>query len=141
MATERTVLVVDDHMPMRLLCRSALEAVGMRVTEAADGVEALESIRRDPPDLILLDLMLPRLSGWEVAAELLREPSTDRIPIVFISALTGAAERQRALDLGEFPYLTKPVDPIALATTVSDLLDRFQRGERESLLAEVLTDS
>jgi twitching motility two-component system response regulator PilH len=141
MAAERNVLVVDDHMPMRLLCRTALEAAGIRVTEASDGVEALESIRRDPPDLILLDIMLPRLSGWEVAAELLREPSADRIPIVFISALTGTSERQQALDVGAFGYLTKPLDPAVLAKTVSGLLDRLERGDRESLLAEMLTAS
>lgn len=139
MADERTVLVVDDQMPMRLQCRLALEAAGMRVTEAEDGVEALESIRRDPPDLILLDIMLPGLSGWEVASELLHEPSTDRIPIVFISALSGTAERRQAADLGAFRYLTKPIDPAALAATVSGVLDRIERGERDALLAEMLT--
>jgi CheY-like chemotaxis protein len=139
MPVERTVLVVDDQMPVRLHCRLALEAAGMRVTEAEDGVEALESIRRDPPDLILLDIMLPGLSGWEVASELLREPTTNRIPIVFISGLTGTAERRQAADLGAFRYLTKPVEAAALVDTVSNVLDRIERGERDALLAEMLT--
>jgi CheY-like chemotaxis protein len=138
-AAQRTILVVEDHAAMRVLFRASLEAAGMRVTEAADGVEALASIRRDPPDLILLDIMLPRLSGWEVASELLRDPSTDRIPIVFVSALTGAAERERAHDLGAFRYMTKPVDPVLLAESVENVLDRIERGERDSLLAEMLT--
>jgi CheY-like chemotaxis protein len=139
MPVERTVLVVDDQMPVRLQCRLALESAGMRVTEAEDGVGALESIRRDPPDLILLDIMLPGLSGWEVASELLREPTTNRIPIVFISGLTGTAERRQAADLGAFRYLTKPVEAAALAASVSNILDRIERGERDALLAEMLT--
>ena len=71
------MLVVDDHAAIRSLCRIGLEEAGMRVIEAADGVEALEQIRRERPALILLDIMLPRKSGWEVAAELLNERSTD----------------------------------------------------------------
>jgi CheY-like chemotaxis protein len=132
----RTVIVVDDHAAVRMLCRIGLEAVGIGVTEAADGVEAVEQIRRDPPDLILLDIMLPRMSGWEVAAELTQDPATNEIPIVFISALTGSSERRRAFDVGAFDYVTKPLDPDALAKTVIDLLDRIGRGDRGSLLAE-----
>jgi CheY-like chemotaxis protein len=132
----RTVVVVDDHAAVRLLCRIGLEEAGIRVTEASDGVEALEQIRSDPPDLILLDIMLPRLSGWEVAAELTQDPATNEIPIVFISALTGLRERRRAFDIGALDYVMKPLDPAALAKTVTDLLDRIERGDRDSLLAE-----
>jgi CheY-like chemotaxis protein len=132
----RTVIVVDDHAAVRMLCRIGLEEAGIRVTEASDGVEALDQIRRDPPDLVLLDIMLPRLNGWEVAAELTQDPSTNEIPIVFISALTGLRERRRAFDIGAFDYVPKPLDPAALAKTVIDVLDRIERGDRESLLAE-----
>ena len=133
---QRSVIVVDDHPAVRLLCRIGLEAAGIRVTEAADGAEAIERIRRDRPDLILLDIMMPRLSGWEVAAQLMNEPSTNEIPIIFISALTGLHERKRAADLGAFDYLSKPLDPAELAKTVTAALDRIERGDRESLLAE-----
>ena len=133
---QRSVIVVDDHPAVRLLCRIGLEAAGIRVTEAADGAEAIERIRRDPPDLILLDIMMPRLSGWGVAAQLMNEPSTNQIPIIFISALTGLHERKRASDLGAFDYLGKPLDPAELANTVTAALDRIERGDRESLLAE-----
>jgi len=133
---QRTVIVVDDHPSVRLLCRIGLEAAGIRVTEAADGAEAIERIRDDRPDLILLDIMMPRLSGWEVAAQLMSEPSTNEIPIIFISALTGLHERKRASDLGAFDYLSKPLDPAELAKTVTAALDRIERGDRESLLAE-----
>jgi CheY-like chemotaxis protein len=133
---QRTVIVVDDHAAVRELCRLGLEAAGVRVIEAADGAEAMERIRRDRPDLILLDIMMPRLSGWEVAAELLNEPSMNEIPIIFISALTGLHERKRASELGAFDYLTKPLDPAELAKSVTEALDRIERGDRESLLAE-----
>jgi CheY-like chemotaxis protein len=133
---QRTVIVVDDHPSVRLLCRMGLEAAGIRVTEAGDGAEAIERIRRDRPDLILLDIMMPRLSGWEVAVQLLNEPSTNDIPIIFISALTGMHERKRASDLGAFDYVSKPLDPAELAKTVAEALDRIERGDRESLLAE-----
>ena len=133
---QRTVIVVDDHAPVRTLCRIGLEAAGIRVTEAANGTEAVERIRRDRPDLILLDIMMPQVSGWDVAAQILSEPSTNAIPIVFISALTGLHERKRAADLGAFGYVGKPLDLAALAQTVTDVLDRIERGDRESLLSE-----
>jgi len=136
---QRTVLIVDDHAPLRTLCRLSLEAGGFRVFEAADGDEALAAIALARPDVILLDIMMPRLSGWEVAAALLADQSTDRIPIVFITARTGAADRSRAFELGASAYLTKPFDPKDLATTVNRVLDQIDRGEREADLAETLT--
>ena len=136
--TQRNVLVVDDHAPMRTLCRVNLEAAGFRVLEAADGDEALAAIGTDRPDLILLDIMMPRVSGWEVAAALLADSSTDRIPIVFITARTGVTDRIRAFELGAQGYLTKPFDPAGLAATVTKVLDQIDRGERDADLAETL---
>ena len=135
---QRNVLVVDDHAPMRTLCRVNLEAAGFRVLEAADGDEALAAIGTDRPDLILLDIMMPRVSGWEVAAALLADSSTDRIPIVFITARTGVTDRIRAFELGAQEYLTKPFDPAGLAATVTKVLDQIDRGERDADLAETL---
>jgi DNA-binding response OmpR family regulator len=135
---KRTVLVVDDDAGLRLLCRSNLEPSGFRVTEAADGDEAIEQIGADRPDVILLDIMMPRVSGWRVAAELLNSRATDEIPIVFISALTRRSDRLRAAGLGAVAYLTKPFDPTALAPTLTALLDRIDRGERKFLVADSL---
>ncbi len=135
---QRNVLVVDDHAPMRTLCRVNLEAAGFRVLEAADGDEALAAIRTDRPDLILLDIMMPRVSGWEVAAALLADSSTDRIPIIFITARTGVTDRIRAFELGAQGYVTKPFDPAGLAATVTKVLDQIDRGERDADLAETL---
>jgi DNA-binding response OmpR family regulator len=135
---QKTVLVVDDDRPMRALCRTALEDVGFRVLEAADGKAALATVRAEHPDLILLDIMMPGISGWEVTSALLADRSTDEIPIVFISARTELADRMRAFDLGAQNYVTKPFDPRGLAETVAKTLDEIERGERDAALAETL---
>jgi CheY-like chemotaxis protein len=119
-----------------MLCRVQLEEAGFRVVEAADGDEALEIIRGDRPDVILLDIMMPRVSGWQVAADLLNDRSTDAIPIVFISALTRNRERLRAFKVGALGYLAKPFDPATLAPTINELLDQVDRGDRDAVIAE-----
>ena len=111
-----------DHAPMRTLCRVNLEAAGFRVLETADGDEALAALEID----------------WEVAAVLLADSSTDRIPIIFITARNGVPDRIRAFELGAQAYLTKPFDPAGLATTVTKVLDQIDRGERDADLAETL---
>jgi len=135
---DRTILVVDDDSAVRLLCRANLEEYGLRVLEASDGEEALQAVHRDMPDAILLDVMMPRLSGWEVAAALLNDRATDEVPIIFISALGGVNERMRAFELGAVGYVTKPFDPGLLGPTVMGVLDQIERGERSALIAEKL---
>jgi DNA-binding response OmpR family regulator len=132
------VLVVDDHAPMRTLCRINLEAASFRVLEAADGDEALASVAADPPSLILLDIMMPRVSGWEVVAALLADRSTDQIPIIFITALHEVSDRIRAFELGAHGYLVKPFDPASLPATITEVLDQIDSGERDAHLAEAL---
>src|SRR6476620_6193637 len=85
-ATATRVLVIDDEAPIRLLCRVNLEAEGMDVLEAADGPSGLEKARAESPDVILLDVMMPGLDGWRVEEELLDDPRTAAIPIVFLTA-------------------------------------------------------
>src|SRR3954447_15086239 len=80
------VLVIDDEAPIRLLCRVNLEAEGMEVLEASDGPTGLEKARNEERDVILLDVMMPGLDGWQVAEELLDSDSTSSIPIVFLTA-------------------------------------------------------
>lgn len=137
---QKTVLVVDDDRPIRALCRTSLEEAGFRVLEAADGDAALASISAQPPDLILLDIMMPGISGWEVTSALLADRSTDEIPIVFISARAELSDRMRAFELGAHGYLTKPFDPAALAETVKVVLDQIECGERDAALAETLAE-
>jgi CheY-like chemotaxis protein len=136
----RLVLVVDDHAPMRTLCRVSLEAAGFDVAEAADGEEALQAVGERRPDAILLDIMMPRLSGWEVASSLIADRSTDKIPLIFITALANVQDRLRAFDLGARAYLTKPFDPSVIPETVSRVLDQIERGERDPDLADTIAN-
>ena len=134
------VLVIDDEAPIRLLCRVNLEAEGMEVLEAADGPTGLEEARREKPDVILLDVMMPALDGWRVAEHLLDDPSTAEIPIIFLTARAEFRDRAKGLDIGGVDYITKPFNPLELAPLVRDLLARIDRGERDQLRREKLAD-
>jgi DNA-binding response OmpR family regulator len=134
------VLVIDDESPIRLLCRVNLEAEGMDVLEAADGPSGLEKARAENPDVILLDVMMPGLDGWRVAEELLDDPRTGSIPIVFLTARAELRDRARGIDLGGVDYVTKPFNPVELAPLVRDLLERVARGERDDLRREKLNE-
>jgi len=134
------VLVIDDEAPIRLLCRVNLEAEGMDVLEAADGPSGLEKARSETPDVILLDVMMPGLDGWRVAEELLDDGRTSAIPIVFLTARAELRDRARGLDLGGIDYVTKPFNPVELATQLRRLLERVELGEREDMRREKLSD-
>ena len=132
------VLVVDDDAPIRLLCRVNLEAEGMEVIEAADGTDGLEKARSASPDVVLLDVMLPKLDGWRVAEALLEDPTTGEIPIVFLTARAELRDQARGLELGGIDYITKPFNPVELADVIRELLERVSRGEHTSLRKEKL---
>ena len=134
------VLVIDDEAPIRLLCRVNLEAEGMSVLEAADGPSGLEKARAEAPDVVLLAVMMPGLDGWRVAEELLDDPRTSSIPIVFLTARAELRDRARGIDLGGIDYVTKPFNPVELAPLVRDLLERVARGEREEMRHEKLNE-
>jgi DNA-binding response OmpR family regulator len=134
------VLVIDDEAPIRLLCRVNLEAEGMEVLEAADGPSGLVKAREEKPNVILLDVMMPGLDGWHVAEELLDDPSTSGIPIVFLTARAELRDRARGLDLGGIDYITKPFNPVELAPLVNELLARVERGERDEVRRSKLVE-
>jgi DNA-binding response OmpR family regulator len=134
------VLIIDDEAPIRLLCRVNLEAEGMDVLEAADGLTGLELARTSHPDVVLLDVMMPGLDGWAVAQELVDDVETDVIPIVFLTARAEFRDRARGLDIGGVDYITKPFNPVELAPLVRALLERLERGERDELRREKLTE-
>ena len=134
------VLVIDDEAPIRLLCRVNLEAERMEVLEADDGERGLEIARSERPDVILLDVMMPGLDGWEVLQRLLDDPATRDIPIVFLTARAELRDRARGLELGGVDYVTKPFNPTELAPLVESLLDRVQRGEREAIRKERIAE-
>ena len=130
------VLVIDDEAPIRLLCRVNLEAEGMAVSEAGDGPDGLRFARAQRPDVILLDVMMPGLDGWRVAEMLLDDPVTRDIPIVFLTARADVRDRARGIDLGGLEYITKPFNPVELATLVRSVLVAVERGERERLRSD-----
>jgi DNA-binding response OmpR family regulator len=107
------------------------------VSEAKDGAEALEQVRRERPSLVLLDVMMPSVDGWTVAEELAADDETREIPVVFLSARAAQEDRLRAQELGAVGYVVKPFDPVELAGKVRDVLDRIARGEREQLNREL----
>ena len=127
------VLVIDDEAPIRLLCRVNLEAEGMDVLEASDGLTGIDQAREAAPDVVLLDVMIPGLDGWGVAEQLLDDPRTNRIPIIFLTARAELRDRARGIDLGGVDYVTKPFNPVELASRIRDLLARVDAGERDEL--------
>jgi len=117
-----TILVVDDEPPIVDLVRFTLEDADVRVVEASDGAEALVVARRTIPDLILLDVHMPLLNGFEVCRTLRSEPALARIPIVMLTAAGREADRARGRAAGADEYLTKPFSPLALLALVEALV-------------------
>jgi DNA-binding response OmpR family regulator len=105
------VLVVDDEEGIRVLCRVNLELGGYEVLEAADGFTALEVARSKRPDLIFLDIMMPRMDGWEVLERLKEDPATASIPVVLLTARTSEEDQIRGWGEGILEYLSKPFNP------------------------------
>ena len=117
-----TVLAVDDDHVIRGLLQVNLEMEGYDVMTAVDGQDALVKVGERRPDLILLDVMMPRVSGWQVVERLKAEASTSDIPVVFLSARAMEADIRKGLELGVDRYVTKPFDPIDLMDLVGELL-------------------
>jgi DNA-binding response OmpR family regulator len=134
------VLVIDDEAPIRLLCRVNLEAENMEVFEAADGPSGLELARAEKPDVVLLDVMMPGMDGWQVAERLFEDETTSQIPLVFLTARAELRDRARGLELGGVDYITKPFNPVELASIVETLLERVRRGERDELRREKIAE-
>jgi two-component system phosphate regulon response regulator PhoB len=119
-----TILVVEDEVPLLTLLRYNLEKQGFRVDEAADGQEALLRVAEQRPDLVLLDWMLPALSGLEVCRQLRRRPATRDLPIIMVTARTEDQDAVRALDTGADDHISKPFVMEALLARIRALLRR-----------------
>lgn len=117
-----TVLIVDDEQPIVDLVRFTLEDDQVRVVEARDGIQALEMARAERPDLIFLDVQLPRLNGFEVCRRLRQEPALERAKIVMLTAASREADRAQGQAAGADEYLTKPFSPLKLLSLVQSLL-------------------
>lgn len=116
------VMAVDDDPVILGLLQVNLDMEGHEMVAAVDGREALDKVRHDRPDLILLDVMMPNVDGWQVAEQLKRDEATAGIPVVVLSARAMEADVQRGAELGVDSYVTKPFDPIDLMGLVNRLL-------------------
>jgi DNA-binding response OmpR family regulator len=117
------VMAVDDDHVIRGLLEVNLEMEGHEVVTAVDGQDALDKIRTQPPDLVILDVMMPNMNGWQVAEALQADAATSHIPIVFLSARAMENDIRRGTEVGAAAYVTKPFDPIDLMALVSRLLE------------------
>jgi two-component system phosphate regulon response regulator PhoB len=129
------ILITEDEAALVAMLRYNLEKEGYAVDEAADGQEALIKVAESKPDLILLDWMLPQLSGLEVCRQIRRNPETRNIPIIMVTARGEEADRVRGLDVGADDYIAKPFSPSELMARIRAVLRRV----RPALAEEVLT--
>ena len=119
----KKILVADDRAISRELVRSVLESCGYEVYEAADGVEALEQAHQVHPDVIILDLQMPRLDGFGVVSELRRDPAFDHVPVMALTASAMTGDRERALSSGFTGYVAKPIRVAALRGEVERMVE------------------
>ena len=125
------ILIVDDQPELAGMMADLLGDAGYDTRTAGNGREALAEVQADPPDLLLLDVNMPELDGFEVATMLKADPVTATIPIIMVSAQEGRGSRLIGLESGAEDYLSKPVDPAELVAKIRNLLllrDRMLHG-------------
>lgn len=118
----RKAVVIEDNANNRYLLGILLRNAGFSVVELPDGKNAVATVRREAPDVVLLDIQMPDMDGYEVAAVLRLDPVAARIPIVGVSSFAMPGDRERALKAGFASYLEKPVDPERFAESVLSIL-------------------
>ncbi len=118
-----TLLLVDDNEQNLELMQAFLEELPCKLLTASDGVEAMEMIDQHTPDLLILDVMMPRMSGFEVCQKVKSQPSTRDIVIIMVTALNEVSDYERAVECGTNDFITKPVNKLELVTRVRTLLE------------------
>ncbi len=116
------ILIVDDNAQNRELLEAYLETLPCAIQSAADGIAALSLVEERQPDLILLDVMMPRMSGFEVCQKLKGDPATRDIPIIMVTALNEVGDVERGVEAGTDDFLSKPFNKLELMTRVKSLL-------------------
>jgi len=127
------ILVVDDEVFVADMVEATLSAEGYAVEKAYTGEDALAAVENDPPDLILLDLMLPGMDGYEVGRQLQRDARFSHIPVIMLTARSAAHERVAGYERGADDYITKPFDADELLIRVRAQLQHLNRGEKSEL--------
>jgi DNA-binding response OmpR family regulator len=118
----KTILLADDEANLRILVRTTLDDPEYCILEAADGTSALELARKERPDLLVLDWMMPGIDGFEVATALRQDPTTAHIPIILLTAKGQETDKSRGYSLGTHAYIMKPFSPLELLQKVQELL-------------------
>src|ERR1700687_86323 len=124
----KRVLLIEDDRDIVELVRYNLEREGFQVAAANDGATGLVQVRKTPPDMLLLDLMLPKLSGLEICRDIRRDQTLNRLPILMLTARGEEADRVVGLEMGADDYVTKPFSPRELVARVKALLRRAEPG-------------
>ena len=136
MIARSKVLIVDDNEQNLELLAAYLDTIGCKVATSIDGVDALAKVPQENPDLILLDVMMPRMSGFEVCRKLKSDPQTRDIPIIMVTALNELGDIERGVECGTDDFISKPVNRLELLTRVRSLLRvRHLKSELERTLA------
>lgn len=123
------ILVVDDEEDILLLCRVNLEFEGYEVVTASSGIEGLEKARQSLPDLVLLDVMMPKMDGWHVLEALKADPATASTPVIILTARVQGQDQMRGWAGGADDYIMKPFSPPALLETIRRVLHPSDPGE------------
>ncbi len=118
-----TILLVDDNQQNLELMQAYLEDLPCTLKTAVDGVEAIEMIEQSPPDLVVLDVMMPRMSGFEVCQKIKSQPATREIVVIMVTALHEVGDYERAVECGTNDFITKPVNKVELLTRIRSLLE------------------
>ncbi len=118
----KRILVADDNMQIRMLVGAALRSLGHEIVQAVDGEEAVEMAIQAPPDLVLLDVEMPKLDGFEVLAFLRKRAETKDVKVVMLTTAAQVADKLRGAELGASEYITKPFDPKSLRSVVEAVL-------------------
>ncbi len=121
MDKKTTIAIIDDDPTIVKVVRIILQTNGFEVLEAFNGTEGLELVKRELPDMVLLDIMMPDLNGFEVLRLLKEDEKTKEIPVVFLTAKTGADYVSKGLDLGASDYIIKPFSPASLIAKINEL--------------------
>jgi DNA-binding response OmpR family regulator len=122
------IVLAEDERDIRDLITFTLQFAGHEVIPTANGAEAVEAVRREQPDIVLMDVRMPRLTGYEACRQLKADESTKDIPVVFLSAKGQESEVKEGLAAGAVDYILKPFSPDQLTARVAELLQQFARG-------------